>query len=100
MNVRFDYAVDLAKALAAGDISSENRDALLEHLACNRSAHSNRLAGMRQTMAGKNRGELFASTVIQKNGATLGWRNFKDQIQNLCLQLLKITNRMHEAADL
>src|SRR5438093_11002246 len=55
---------------------------------------------MRQTMARKNRGETFAAVAIQQNGAAISRSDFKNQIQNLRLQLLQITDSVHQAADL
>src|SRR5205809_423898 len=77
-----------------------SRRALFEDLARDGTAYPHRLRCMRQTMARKNRGETFAAVAIQQNGAAISRSDFKNQIQNLRLQLLQITDSVHQAADL
>ena len=60
-------------------------------------------AGMRrlwQSVAREDRSELLVALAIEQYCAAFGRHYFKNQVEDLPLQLVRITNGMHDPADL
>ena len=91
-------ALDSAQASAAGHIRSQYRDSLVHHLAGDRAADAHRLSPLSARMDEQRR-KLLVAIAIQQNCTALGRHHFKNQFQDLRLQLIQVGNGVHNAAD-
>ena len=100
IHLRTHQALDLAQTRGTFDIRGSNRKTLLHDLAQNRPAYAYWTRGILSAMARKNTAEFLTVPAIEQNRSALGGNEFKNQIQNLRLQLIQIADRVNQPADL
>ena len=97
-NLRDHQALHASQTGGRRDVRSQDRDPLFQHLASYSAADAHRFDCRAGAVTGKNRGELFPFS-IQQNGSALGRNHFKNQSQNLLLELIEVANGVHRLAD-